>query len=232
MTWEPALYDAVHSYVSDYGKSLVDLLAPKAGERILDIGCGTGTLTHEIAQSGATVVGIDSSPEMIGQARQNYPKLEFRLADARSFRSPERFDAVFSNAVLHWIQPPQEAVATVRETLKPGGRFIAEFGGKGNISSIIAAAGFNPWYFPSIGEYAVLLEQNGLTVTSAVWFDRPTALEGDAGLREWLGMFFKPPLAVTEVARIENELKPKLYRDGVWYIDYKRLRISSRLEML
>ena len=225
MTWEPGLYDAVHSYVSDYGRSLVELLAAKPGERILDLGCGTGTLTHEIAQTGATVIGIDSSPEMIGEARRNYPKLEFRLADARSFRSAERFDAVFSNAVLHWIQPAEEAVATVREALKPEGRLVAEFGGKDNISSIIEAAGFNPWYFPSIGEYAMLLEQNGLTVTSAALFDRPTALEGEDGLREWLTMFFKPPLPEDEVARIEAALRSKLYRDGVWYIDYKRLRI-------
>src|SRR5450759_854495 len=108
MTWEPALYDALHSYVSDYGRNLVDLLAPKTGERILDLGCGTGTLTHEIAQSGASVIGIDSSPEMIGQARQNYPKLDFRLADVRRFIPSEQFDAVFSNAVLHWVQPPED----------------------------------------------------------------------------------------------------------------------------
>jgi SAM-dependent methyltransferase len=227
MTWEPALYDAVHSYVSDYGRNLVDLLAPKTGERILDLGCGTGTLTHQIAQRAASVVGIDSSPEMVGQARQNYPKLDFRLADVRRFIPPEQFDAVFSNAVLHWIQPPGDAIATVRKALKPGGRFIAEFGGKGNITSIIEAAGFNPWYFPSIGEYSSLLEQNGLVVTNAALFDRPTSLEGDGGMREWLAMFFKPPLPATDVARIESALRPKLYREGVWYIDYKRLRISA-----
>lgn len=227
MTWEPGLYDAVHRYVSDYGRSLVDVLAPQPGERILDLGCGTGTLTHEITQRGATVVGIDSSPEMIGQARQNYPKLDFRLADARGFSVSEPFDAVFSNAVLHWIQPPEDAVATVRNALKPGGRFIAEFGGKGNIRSIIESAGFNPWYFPSIGEYSSLLEQHGLLVTNAALFDRPTPLEGENGIREWLGMFFKPPLPPSEIARIEAELRPKLFRDGAWYIDYKRLRISA-----
>src|SRR5438105_1508573 len=227
MTWEPAIYDAVHSYVSDYGRSLVDLLAPKADERILDLGCGTGKLTYEIAETGAHVTGIDSSPEMIGQARQNYPKLDFRLEDARSLRTAERFDAVFSNAALHWVQPPEDAVAIVREALNPGGRFVAEFGGKGNIASIIAAARFNPWYFPSIGEYATLLERNALTVTSAALFDRPTPLEGEAGLREWLDMFFKPPLPSNEVDRIEAELRPVLFRDGAWFIDYKRLRVVA-----
>ncbi|MGI8745682.1 MAG: class I SAM-dependent methyltransferase [Bryobacteraceae bacterium] len=227
MTWEPGLYDAVHSYVSSYGKDLVEVLAPKTGERILDLGCGTGTLTGEIARSGAIVTGIDSSPEMIGQARQNYPRLDFRLVDARTFRSADRFDAVFSNAALHWIQPPEDVAKTIREALKPAGRFIAEFGGKGNVRSIVEAAGFNPWYYPSIGEYAALLEQNGFEVTSAVLFDRPTTLEGEPGLREWLGMFFKPQLPATEVTRIESELRPKLYRDGSWIIDYKRLRITA-----
>lgn len=227
MTWEPGLYDAVHSYVSEYGRSLVDLLAPKAGERILDLGCGTGTLTHEISQSGAMVVGMDSSTEMIGQARQNYPKLDFRLSDARTFRDAEPFDAVFSNAVLHWVQPPADAISTVRTALRAGGRFIAEFGGKGNIAAIVGAAGLNPWYFPSIGEYAMLLEQNGFTLSSALLFDRPTRLEGEQGLREWVAMFYKPQLPVDVVDRMETELRPKLFRDGSWMIDYKRLRIAA-----
>ncbi|MDQ2946087.1 MAG: class I SAM-dependent methyltransferase [Acidobacteriota bacterium] len=229
MTWEPGLYDAVHSYVSDYGRSLVDLLAPKVGERILDLGCGTGTLTHEISSSGARVVGVDSSTEMIGQARQNYPKLNFRLGDARTFRDPEPFDAVFSNAVLHWVQPPADAISTVRAALRPGGRFVAEFGGKGNIAAVVGAAGVNPWYFPSIGEYATLLEQNGFGVSSALLFDRPTRLEGERGLREWVAMFYKPQLPEDLVERMEIELRPKLFQDGSWMIDYKRLRIAAGL---
>ena len=227
MTWEPGLYDAVHSYVSDYGRTLVDLLAPKPGERILDLGCGTGTLTQQIFESGATGTGVDSSTEMIGQARQNYPKLDFRLADIRSFRDSMPFDAVFSNAVLHWVQPPVEAIVTVRAALGPGGRFIAEFGGKGNVAAVTAAAGLNPWYFPSIGEYATLLEQNALAVSSALLFDRPTKLEGEQGLREWVTMFYKPPLPQELIERMEIELRPTLFRDGSWMIDYKRLRITA-----
>ena len=227
MTWEPGLYDAVHSYVSEYGRSLVDLLAPKAGERILDLGCGTGTLTHEISSSGARVVGVDSSTEMIGQARQNYPKIDFRLGDARTFRDPEAFDAVFSNAVLHWVQPPVDAISTVRAALRPGGRFIAEFGGKGNITAVTEAAGVNPWYFPSIGEYATLLEQNGFAVSSALLFDRPTRLEGEQGLREWVAMFYKPRLPEDLIDRMETELRPRLFQDGSWMIDYKRLRVAA-----
>lgn len=227
MTWEPGLYDAVHSYVSDYGKALLDLLAPKPGQRILDLGCGTGTLTHEISSSGARVVGVDSSTEMIGQARQNYPKLEFRLGDVLTFRDPEPFDAVFSNAVLHWVRTPVDAVVTVGAALRPGGRFIAELGGKGNISAVTGAAGLNPWYFPSIGEYATLLEENGFAVSSALLFDRPTRLEGEQGLREWVEMFYKPKLPVDVVERMEIKLRPTLFRNGSWWIDYKRLRIAA-----
>lgn len=228
MTWDPGEYDAIHHYVTDYGRSLVDLLAPQAGERILDIGCGTGHLTHQIAERGAEVVGIDSSAEMIAQARQNYPKLRFELADATRYRAPEPFDALFSNAALHWIQPPDAVAAAMAGALKPGGRLVVEFGGKGNIASVIAAAGLNPWYFPSIAEYASLLERNGIEVTSAVLFDRPTRVEGESGLREWLGMFFKPPLMEKQIQEMERELRPRLFQASGWVIDYRRLRIVGR----
>lgn len=224
MTWEPGLYDAVHGYVAGFGRSLVELLAPQPGERILDVGCGTGALTDEIARSGAIVTGIDSSPEMIGQARRNYPKLDFRLADARSFHTEHPYDAAFSNAVLHWIQPADQVAAAIHAALKPGGRFVAEFGGKGNVQSIIEAAGSNPWYYPGIAEYATLLEQHGFEVISAVLFPRPTPLPGEHGLRDWLTMF----LPEVDIARMESELRPKLYRDGVWTIDYRRLRIVAQ----
>lgn len=223
--WDPGQYDSTHRYVTDYGRGLVDLLAPQAGERILDLGCGTGHLTQQIAERGATVVGIDSSAEMIAQARQNYPKLRFALADAISYRAPEPFDAVFSNAVLHWIQPPDAAAESIAAALRVGGRFVAEFGGKGNTATVIAATGFNPWYFPSIGEYAALLEGKGMEVSSAVLFDRPTVVEGESGLRDWLGMFFKPPLAEEKIRQMEMELRPKLFRGGDWVIDYRRLRV-------
>lgn len=225
--WDPGLYDTTHHYVTDYGKSLLALLAPQPGERILDLGCGTGHLTHQIAEPGAEVVGIDSSPEMIAQARQNYPKLKFQLASALDFRTDRPFDAVFSNAALHWVQPPEQAAATMRAALRPGGRLVVEFGGRGNIASILAAAGRNPWYFPSIGEYACILESQAFDVTSALLFDRPTQVDGEDGLQQWLTMFFKPPLTNPEITRMTDELRPRQYRDGAWFIDYKRLRITA-----
>ncbi len=223
--WDPGEYDATHHYVTDYGRSLVDLLAPQAGERILDLGCGTGHLTQQIAERGAVVAGIDSSPEMIAQARQNYPKLRFELADATKYVAAEPFDAVFSNAALHWIQPPAAVVESMAAALKPGARLVVEFGGKGNIAFVVEAAGVNRWYFPSIGEYAALLEANGIEVTSAVLFDRPTMVEGESGLRDWLGMFFKPPLPEEKIREMERQLRPQLFKGSGWAIDYRRLRI-------
>jgi trans-aconitate 2-methyltransferase len=227
---------------------LLDLLAPQPGERVLDLGCGTGHLTAQIAAAGADTTGIDRSPAMIEQARQSYPGLRFEAADARNFSFSEPFDAVFSNAVLHWVREADLAVACVHRALKPGGRFVAEFGGKDNVQALIAglaracravgAGGFeSPWYFPSIGAYTALLEAAGLEVTYASLFERPTPLEGAQGMRHWVEMFAGELLERIGPERreeffrgVENELRPILYRDGAWYADYRRLRIAARRE--
>lgn len=244
--WDAALYDDRHSFVWKHGATLVDLLAPQAGERILDLGCGTGHLTARIAEAGAQVVGIDSSAEMIAEARREFPDLRFEVADARDFALGEPFDAVFSNAVLHWVKPPERAVACIRGSLAPGGRFVAELGGRGNVAAIAAAleaaagqtsigAWERPWYFPSIGEYAVLLESNGLEVTHAVLFDRPTPLDGDDGLRTWVTMFARdlveripPDGREAFFRRVEDAARATLHRGGGWSADYRRLRVVAR----
>src|SRR5262249_35286620 len=135
--WDPALYEDKHAFVWRHGASLVELLAPQPGEHVLDLGCGTGHLTAAIAKAGACVVGIDQSPEMIAQARKHYPNLRFESGDARRLAFAEEFDALFSNAVLHWISEAELVVQSVARALKPGGRFVAEFGGKGNVRAII-----------------------------------------------------------------------------------------------
>ena len=126
--WDSTLYDAKHSFVWKHGASLLELLAPKPGERILDLGCGTGHLTAEIAKAGALVVGLDSSPTMIETARSAYPQLTFVEADARNFTLDAPCDAVFSNAALHWIHDADAVARSVHQALKPGGRFVAELG--------------------------------------------------------------------------------------------------------
>jgi trans-aconitate methyltransferase len=246
--WNANLYDAKHAFVWKYGAELVALLAPRAGERILDIGCGTGHLTAQIADFGANVVGTDRSAEMIHSARQAYPHLQFEVADARDLQYRGEFDAVFSNAVLHWIPEPERVIRNVGNALRPGGRFVAEFGGKGNIRRMqgvferawgeLCGAGaveLNPWYYPSVSEYTTLLENNGFEVRFITLFDRPTALaDGEAGLRNWITMFWSDNIAklipeTREVffRRVEELLKPDCFRDGQWWADYRRLRLAA-----
>lgn len=245
--WDPEFYEAKHAVVFKAAADLVDLLAPAANERILDLGCGTGQLTSDIAQRGARVIGIDPSQEMIDQAQKNFPDVWFEVGDATVFQTAQPFDAVFSNAVLHWIKRPADAIGRVWDALRPGGRFVAEFGGKGNIARIVAAAqgaltaqgrlvlGDNtPWYFPSVSEYTTLLEAQGFEVTLAQLFDRPTKLEGHAGMRNWITQFgshFIDDLDDAErddfFARVEATLRPALFRDGAWTADYRRLRFVA-----
>ncbi|MGE5191659.1 MAG: class I SAM-dependent methyltransferase [Deltaproteobacteria bacterium] len=244
--WTPNHYDQSHSFVWKLGAALLELLEPKPGERILDLGCGTGPLTAQIAAAGAEVVGIDSSPEMIDQARRSFPQLYFDVADARTFSLSEQFDAVFSNAVLHWVKEPELAVSRIRAALKPGGRFVAEFGGRGNTRQLVAAlkrqaAAFGitdyeaPWYYPGIAEYSGILERHGLEVTFATLFDRPTPLEGEDGLRKWFQMFggslldrLEPRDSEACLTALEADLRPSLYRDGTWFADYRRLRVVAQ----
>jgi trans-aconitate methyltransferase len=245
-SWNASLYDQKHSFVSEYGKSLIPLLEPQSDESILDIGCGTGHLTKAIAEAGAHVAGIDSSASMIETARTTYPDIEFLVADARNFSFPTPFDAVFSNAALHWIPEAEEVVRSIATALKPGGRFVAEFGGKGNIATIISAlqqslreianieADFG-WYYPSIGEYASLLERHGLMVQMALLFDRPTELEdGEKGLRNWLQMFRGDMLQnmpdetkLQVIERTEAKARDLLFKGDHWIADYKRLRVVA-----
>lgn len=243
--WDSSLYDDRHSFVWKAGAGLLELLEAKPGERILDLGCGTGHLTVKIAEAGAEVLGLDSSLSMVAQARQNYPKLKFQLADAKEFTVAEPVHAVFSNAVLHWIQEPKAVIARVAAALQPGGRFVLEFGAKHNIERIrttLEAAllrrgveAKNPWYYPSLAEYGTLLEEHGFEIRYAATFPRFTKLEHpERGLREWIEMFCGSYLALLPAAEhgalfseIEEALRQELHRDGYWHADYRRLRMVA-----
>lgn len=229
------------------GKGVVSLLDPKPGEVILDLGCGTGDLTHDIALYGAVVVGMDLSEAMIQQARNKYPHLEFLVANGEDFPVDKPFDAVFSNAALHWMKHPSSVIACVWNALTPGGRFVAEFGGKGNVETVIgalecaldelgiASQDKNPWYFPSIGEYTTRLEKQGFQTIFAKHFDRPTAMpDGDRGLEHWLNGFAESylqgldqPTRTRVIQRTKELCRSKLYNNGEWCLDYKRLCIAA-----
>ena len=247
--WDANRYDTAHSFVWERGRGVVELLAPKPGERILDLGCGTGHLTAQIAESGAEVMGIDSSEDMVRVASENFPHLHFEVADARSLPFKCEFDAVFSNAVLHWVRPPEAVVDSVRRALRPGARFVAEFGGENNIRTIMSAVGealdaverngtevYRPnKYFPPLDEYVSLLESRDFRVAYSAHFERPTPLDGgEDGLRRWLRMFgwdYLSPLSPEQreevVAHVEKATRPTLYTDRTWTADYWRIRFEA-----
>jgi SAM-dependent methyltransferase len=243
-TWSAKGYEENARFVSDLGAGVVTLLDPKPGERILDLGCGDGFLTLRIAESGATVRGFDASPELAAAARQR--GLTVDLGDAHELPYANEFDAVFSNAALHWMSRPGEVVAGVHRALKPGGRFVAEMGGHGNVAAIrtALAAAFasrgidygtiRTHFYPTAEEYSALLRAHGFEVLSAELFPRPTPLP--TGMEGWLSTFAKGALdqlpdgdrekAKAEVIAL---LRPNLCDgSGRWTADYVRLRFAAR----
>jgi len=266
--WDVDLYQNKHSFVWEYGASLVDLLDPQPGERILDVGCGSGELAQKISERGADVVGIDADPQMIETAAAKFPGIVFRCADASKLEqlsldnddsdgdTSTSFDAIFSNAALHWVTDAEAAVAGMACLLKPGGRFVVEFGGRGNVESIVEtslrvvretvpeATAKTSWYFPGIPEYASLLEAHGIEVISAALYDRPTILEdGDSGMKHWLEMFgdglfrgLSQEEKETVIYAVVDKLRKSTHlydRDkGKWTADYRRIRIVGEKMML
>jgi trans-aconitate methyltransferase len=243
--WNANLYDQNHSFVSRYGNNLIELLAPKRDEEILDLGCGTGDLAKKLDDLGVNVVGVDHSKNMIMEARKKYPQLSFLVRDVAGLGYNDEFDAVFSNATLHWVKQPKEALNWIYQSLKQGGRFVAEFGGKGNVQTItdeiihqLIESGMDykteqfPWYYPSIGEYTSLMEEVGFRVTFVQHFDRLTPLDGENGLKNWIEMFGSHLLENLNedkkdaiIIKVEKNLKPILYKEGNWIADYKRIRV-------
>lgn len=246
--WSPQLYNEKHSFVYGYGESLITLLDPKKNERILDLGCGTGDLTFQINELAREAVGIDSSVEMIEKAKSAFPDTHFEVGDASNFKFERKFDAIFSNATLHWVKDYGAVIQCMFENLNPGGRIVLEFGGKGNVQTIVnqlraslqkrgykEQSKLDLWYFPSVGEYATALEKAGFRVLFAEHFDRPTELaDAKTGIKDWISMFgqsFFSRVTKSQIEEIKNEvqenLKDKCLIDGKWYADYKRIRVMA-----
>jgi trans-aconitate methyltransferase len=242
--WSAARYAATAHFVPAYGAPVVELLAPQPGERILDLGCGDGVLTEKIAAAGAVVVAVDAAPDMVAAARAR--GLDARVVPGQSLAFEREFDAVFSNAALHWMRPQEAVLAGVRRALKPGGRFVAEMGGHNNTAAIqtamravlarrgIETLGLSPWYFPSAEAYRAKLEAAGFAVDEIALIPRPTPMP--AGLDAWLETFaddFLNPLPPEERPAARREicdlLQPFLRDEtGMWIADYVRLRFRAR----
>jgi trans-aconitate methyltransferase len=243
-SWNPAVYEEVGSFVPALGAGVLEWLDAKPGERILDLGCGDGQLTAKIVAAGAEVVGVDASPAMVKGALGR--GIDARVCNAEALPFVSEFDAVFSNAALHWVRDQDAMLAGVRRSLKPGGRFVAEMGGHGNVAAILVALtavlqryGFGDLeggvnYYPSPRGYCERLAAHGFSVEQMQLIPRPTPLP--SGMRAWLTTFRKGVLdAVPEALRetvVEETvalLEPALRDEqGNWTGDYVRLRFIAR----
>jgi trans-aconitate methyltransferase len=244
-TWHPESYDRNARFVSDLGEPVLAMLRAVAGERILDLGCGDGVLTEKVAAAGASVVGVDASEAMVRAARAR--GIDARVVNGHALRFEREFDAVFSNAALHWMREPDSVLAGVARALKPGGRFVGEFGGHGCVAAIIVALeavlarrGINgaaqiPWYFPTVADYRERLISAGFAVDYIALIPRPTELP--TGIEGWLDTFaenFLRPLQPADRKKALTEaialLSPVLCDErGRWTADYIRLRFAAHL---
>ena len=241
-TWSPTDYQHHAAFVAALGATILARLAPQAGERILDLGCGDGALTADLVSSGAAVVAVDASAPMVAAAVAR--GIAARVMDARALTFTAEFDAVFSNAVLHWIPEADAVLAGVARALTPGGRFVAEFGGHTNVAAIVVAlrAAFashdltfqSPWYYPSPDEYRARLDAAGFIVDDIRLVPSPMPLP--TGMLGWLRTFGVSIFAAvpeTLVARVEQGvlelLRPTLCdATGQWTADYVRLQVEAR----
>ena len=247
MEWNAQKYHDTCGRVTEQGAKLVDVLKGLSScASVLDLGCGTGVLTNDIAGFVSEVIGIDSSPAMIEQAKASYPDIEFNVMDARALIWENRFDAVFSNAVFHFIKEQDALLGSVRKVLKKGGALVCEFGASGNLTGLLDAVGAAcasrgkayslRFYYPAKDEYETLLGKNGFIVESIAIFDLDTQLrEGAAGLRNWITQIFNVEMGWFNDAErsavldeIENALRPAQWDGANWHLPNRRIRVTAR----
>jgi SAM-dependent methyltransferase len=242
--WDPDVYARNARFVAELGAPVVELLDPRPGERILDLGCGDGFLTERLVAAGCDVVAADASRAQLGAARARGLRVAACRGERLAFASV--FDAVFSNAALHWMKAADAVIGEVHRVLRPGGRFVGELGGAGCVAAVRRALGhalarravdadaLDPWFFPSAEHYAERLARGGFEVESIALFPRPTPLPGDVAA--WLETFAQPFLGglapdarAAAIEEIRAELRPRLFDpQRGWVVDYVRLRFRAR----
>lgn len=244
--WDAADYKENFSFVPAYGEAVIGLITKQPGSRVIDLGCGNGSLTAHIAERGYAVTGIDDSEEMLRLAQQEHPDLSFIRGNAVTFHLDEKADVVFSNAVFHWIDEKDQPamLSNICHNLKPGGELVCEFGGSGCAEAVhgtlehcFSERGLRyrrVFHFPTIGQYAPMLEKAGFKIEYAALFDRPTPQNGADGLANWIRMFVKEPFENMEkemkeeiISDAVSRLRDMLYQNGCWIVDYVRIQFRA-----
>lgn len=247
INWDAEAYKNGFSFVPSYGEDVLRLLTVKPGSDVIDLGCGTGSLTAKLKEQGYHVTGVDASDEMLAAARSAYPDIPFLKGDATTLKLEHPVDAIFSNAVMHWIDAKEQevALASISSNIRPGGEFVFEFGGHGcaeavhsTLEQIFEEHGreyLRMFYFPTIGEYAPMVEKHDMRVEFAMLFDRPTPQQDGRTVADWIRMFDTKPFegipaeeAEEIITEAERRLHNRLVVDGTWYIDYVRIRMRAR----
>jgi len=242
MEWNSALYDKKHDFVAEYGKGLLEFVPKNGRQAILDLGCGTGVLTAQLADLCNKILGVDSSQSMIDKAKEQFGNIEFMVCDALALPFENEFDVVFSNAVFHWISDHDALLKNIHKVLKPQGLLVCEFGANGNIATIENAFakacnslgyGYEPKFnFSTVENFGKLLESNGFEINRIYDYDRPTILkDGEQGLVNWMKQFFASELVVMSeniqamvCKKVEELTRGTLWNGEEWVADYRRLR--------
>lgn len=247
MEWNSQLYDNKHDFVAEYGKGLLEFVPDNKEQIILDLGCGTGTLTAQLRNLGSKIIGVDSSQSMIDKAKEQFDNIEFMIYDALDLPFENEFNVVFSNAVFHWISDHDALLSNVHKVLKSDGLLVCEFGANGNIATIenafvevCSSLGYDytpKVNFPTCESFGKLLEGNGFVIDKIYDYDRPTPLkDGEQGLANWMKQFFASELAVmpedvqvTVIKKVEELTRETLWNGKEWVADYRRLRAIAHL---